>query len=382
MKHIYLDYAAATPIDPSVSEVMQPYLSDNFYNPSATYLAAQAVRKDVDRARTYIAKNLGVRPREIIFTAGGTEANNLAIQGILNNYPGKHVVVSAIEHKSVLEPARLFDFSLASVKNDGRVDIKALVDQIRDDTVLVSIMLANNEVGSIQPINDITKLLETIRGQRIESGNKLPLYLHTDACQAPNYLSVLPHSLGVDLMTLNGGKVYGPKQIGLLYIRTGLDIKPIILGGGQEWGVRSGTENVASIIGFARALTLATSRHQFEVKRMLVLQNKFIKGISTNIPKAIINGSLNNRLANNIHATFPGIDNERLMMELDERGVQCAVGSACTASSDEPSHVLMAMGLSHSDAQSSLRFSMGRNTTEDDIDTTLSCLADCVSRVY
>lgn len=379
MKSIYLDYAAATPVDPSVIAAMQPYLSVNFYNPSATYLAAQSVKHDVDQARARIARSMGVRPREIIFTAGGTEANNLAIQGVMNSFPGSHLVVSAVEHKSVIEPAGLFDYTLAAVDADGRVNIAKLAKTIRNNTVLVSVMLANNEVGVLQPLSDIAKLLDIVREQRSKAGNALPIYLHTDACQAPNYLSVLPHSLGVDLMTLNGGKVYGPKQTGLLYVKTGVKIKPIILGGGQEWGVRSGTENVAGIIGFTEALVRAIDRHQTEAKRMQDLQKSFIKELGQKLPNALINGSLKHRIANNIHVTFPGVDNERLIMELDELGVQCAVGSACTASSDEPSHVLMAMGITQADAQSSLRFSMGRQTRQEDVQVTIKLLASLVN---
>lgn len=379
MKSIYLDYAAATPVDPAVIAAMQPYLSVNFYNPSATYLVAQSVKHDVDQARARIARSMGVRPREIIFTAGGTEANNLAIQGVMNSFPGSHLVVSAVEHKSVIEPAGLFDYTLAAVDADGRVNIAKLAKTIRNNTVLVSVMLANNEVGVLQPLSDIAKLLDIVREQRSKAGNALPIYLHTDACQAPNYLSVLPHSLGVDLMTLNGGKVYGPKQTGLLYVKTGVKIKPIILGGGQEWGVRSGTENVAGIIGFTEALVRAIDRHQTEAKRMQDLQKSFIKELGQKLPNALINGSLKHRIANNIHVTFPGVDNERLMMELDELGVQCAVGSACTASSDEPSHVLMAMGITQADAQSSLRFSMGRQTRQEDVQVTIKLLASLVN---
>lgn len=374
MKQIYLDHAAATPVDPAVMEAMLPYFADYFYNPSATYLAAQKVHKDIEAARASVAKTLGVRPREIVFTAGGTEANNMAVQGVMRAFPGKHVVVSAVEHKSVLEPAQLFNHTLTPVLADGRVDLPQLEQSIRADTVLVSIMLANNEIGSIQPLSEVVELLARTRSDRKKVGNQVPLYLHTDACQAVNYLSVMPHRLGVDLMTLNGGKIYGPKQSGMLFVRTGVQLQPLILGGGQEWGVRSGTENVPGIIGFAAALQLAAEHYKTEVRRTQDLQKQFIDQLEKALSNVVINGSLKHRLANNVHVTFPGQDNERLMMELDERGVQCAVGSACTASSDEPSHVLMAIGLSEAEAKASLRFTLGRQTTTGDIDTVIGVL--------
>lgn len=379
MKQIYLDHAAATPLDQGVMAAMQPYFADDFYNPSATYLAAQKVHKDVEAARADVAKTLGVRPREIIFTAGGTEANNLAVQGVMLAFPGKHLVVSAIEHKSVLEPAELFEHTLAPVLADGRVDLSKLEQLIQDDTILVSIMLANNEIGSIQPLAEVAELIVRVRTSRQQAGNDLPLYLHTDACQAANYLSVMPHHLGVDLMTLNGGKIYGPKQSGLLYVRTGVQLQPVIRGGGQEWGMRSGTENVPGIVGFAQALKTAAEQHQTEAKRLQALQKQFITGLAQAVPDTAVNGSVKHRLANNVHVTFAGMDNERLMMELDERGVQCAVGSACTASNDEPSHVLMAIGLGQTEAQASLRFTMGRQTTTDQIDTVLGVLKQLCS---
>lgn len=372
---IYLDYAAATPMDPKVLKAMEPYFSDKFFNPSATYLAAKDVNKDIQNARGTVARQLGARPSEIIFTAGGTEANNLAIHGIMQKYPGKNVVLSVIEHESVLMPAESYEHKLAPVLADGVIDLPKLTKLIDDDTVLVSVMYANNEIGTIQPIHEISKIIENIKDRRQKNGNKTPLFFHTDACQAAAYLDLHVSRLGADLMTINGGKIYGPKQSGALFVKTGTTLQPQILGGGQEWGVRSGTENVAGIIGLGIALDLVQTRRHAEVKRLQALQQHFFGLIQQHVPEAVINGTGKNRLPNNVHLTFPGQDNERLMMELDERGIICAVGSACSASSEEPSHVLKAIGLSDAQAQASLRFTMGHSTTISDIEKTVATLA-------
>lgn len=364
---VYLDYAAATPIDAVVLEAMQPYFGVQFFNPSATYSAAEQVRHDVDAARGRIAHWLGARPSEIVFTAGGTEANNLAIHGVMQQFPGGNIVVSAIEHESVLAAAHVYDCREAGVTPDGVVDVDKMASLIDDNTVLVSVMYANNEVGTIQPIRQIALLLEKIRKDRRAEGNKLPLYFHTDAAQAAAYLDLHTARLGVDLMTINGGKIYGPKQTGALFVSANVQLKPQVLGGGQERGIRSGTENVAGAIGLAKALDLVQERRHEEVKRLQSLQSKFFDMIEDKFPEAVINGSRKNRLPNNIHVTFPGEDNERLIFQLDEAGILCAAGSACSASNEEPSHVLKAMGRSDEDAQSSLRFTMGRQTTEADI---------------
>ncbi|MGZ6004646.1 MAG: cysteine desulfurase family protein [Candidatus Saccharimonadales bacterium] len=377
-KTIYMDYAAATPMDDTVLAAMQPYFAQKFYNPSATYLAAKAVHADVEAARAKVAHWLGSRPSEIVFTAGGTEANNLAIQGVMRQFPDANLVVSAFEHDSVLEPARQFDHKIAKVSADGRLDLTDLEAKINHKTILVSVMYANNEIGTLQPLKEVAKIIDKIRINRQKQGNKLPIYLHTDACQAANYLDLHVDRLGVDLMTINGGKIYGPKQSGALYIKTGVLLTPQILGGGQENGHRSGTENVPAIIGLSTALDLAQIKRLTEVKRLAELQQRFVDKIVNSIKSASVNGSLRQRLPNNIHLTFPGVDNERLMMQLDEQGIMSAVGSACSASNEEPSHVLKAIGLSDADAQSSLRFTMGRSTTAADIDHTVKVLTELV----
>ncbi len=369
MKQIYLDYAAATPLDPAVLQAMQPFFVEQFFNPSATYSAAQKVRAELEAARATIAHWLGARPSEVIFTAGGTEANNIAIRGVMAQYPEGNVVISAIEHESVLATAHEFDCREAKVTADGVVDVDQLMRLIDDKTVLVSVMYANNEMGAIQPLRNITQAIEGIRKQRREQGNSLPLYVHTDAAQAAAYLDLHVARLRVDLLTINGGKIYGPKQSGALFVGAHVRLKPQITGGGQEGNIRSGTENVAGCVGLATALQLVQERRHEEGKRLHHLQQLFFDALHAEIPSVIVNGSRKSRLPNNVHITIPGQDNERLIFALDEQGILCAAGSACSASNEEPSHVLQAMGISVADAQSSLRFTMGRATTQAAIRT-------------
>jgi cysteine desulfurase len=367
-KPIYLDYAAATPLDETVLAAMQPYFSAQFYNPSATYGAARGVHQALSNARAGVAGVLGARPSEIIFTAGGTEANNLAIHGVMSRFKDGNLVVSAIEHESVLEPARRYDCRQAAVGPDGRLDLDDLAAKIDDNTVLVSVMYANNEIGTVEPLRDVSRLVAGVRERRRKQGNDKPLYLHTDAAQAGNYLDLHVSRLGVDMMTINGGKIYGPKQSGALYVKAGLVLEPLVYGGGQERGLRSGTENVAGAIGLAQALELAQAGRREESERLIQLQQQFIDGLCKTAPEIIINGSRKYRLPNNVHITVPGRDNERLLIQLDEAGVQAAAGSACSASNEEPSHVLKALGVTEKDAQASLRFTLGRHTTPGDIE--------------
>lgn len=368
---IYLDYAAATPIEPSVLAAMQPYFSHKFYNPSATYTQAVSVKKDLEAARSKVAHWLGARSSEIIFTAGGTEANNLAIHGVMRQFPKGNIVISGIEHESVLAPAQDYDCRQVKMQKDGRIDLEDLTKKIDKNTILVSVMSANNEIGTVQPLREIAKIITEKRHERIDS---LPLYLHTDACQAANYLDLHVARLGVDLMTINGGKIYGPKQSGALYVKAGIILQPQISGGGQERNLRSGTENVAGAVGLACALDLVQSSRQQEAARLKEIQAKFIAQIEKDLPRGIVNGSSKFRLPNNVHLTFPGKDNERLLIELEQAGVLAAAGSACNASNEEPSHVLRAIGLSDKDTQASIRFTMGRRTNLQEIKHTLKTL--------
>lgn len=375
-QYIYLDHAAATPIDEVVVQAMQPYFTQDFYNPSATYLPAVKIKQILEQARTKVAFWLGVKPSEIVLTAGASEANNLAIQGLMKHYPEANLVYGAIEHESVIEPSKLFNSREVSVKPDGRIDMDDLKQKIDEKTVLISVMQANNEIGTIEPLHDIAKLIEQIKDQRRQSNNSLPLFFHTDATQAANYLDLHANRLGVDLMSLNGGKIYGPKQTGVLYVKSGINLEPLIYGGGQERGLRSGTENVAGFYGLATALDIVqTSRHE-ESERLAILQANFIDLLQKNSPHIQINGSLKYRLPNNIHIILPGKDNERMLLELEKQAILAAAGSACSASSEEPSHVLKAINKTDDQAQSSLRLTMGRTTSIEDVKKTVQAISN------
>lgn len=366
MKKIYLDYAAATPMDKRVVAAMEPYFSDKFHNPSALYSQARQVSKDLGQARSLVARWLGAKPAEIIFTAGATEANNLAIDGFMQQHPGAELLTSAVEHDSVLAPAGSYPHRRIPVAKDGLVDPRQLSRMISDRTVLVSVMMVNNETGAIQPLAEIAAMIKSIRQARLDRGISLPLIFHSDAAQAGNYLNLQTARLGVDLLSINGGKIYGPKQAGALYVKAGISLRPLIRGGGQESGLRSGTENVAAAIGLATALDIAQTRRPAEAKRVMSLRQEFEADLRQKLPAAIINGG-RRRAPHLVSLTLPGFDNERLMMELDELGVQVAIGSACSASSAEPSHVLAAMGLSRPAIQSTLRLSVGRPTTKTEL---------------
>ncbi len=376
MQHIYLDHAAATPVDERVVSAMSPYLTEHFYNPSALYSAAQDVRKAVEEARSVVAGVLSTRPAEIVFTAGATEGNNMAIHGVMTQYHDAQVAVSGLEHDSVLAAAERHSSGIIPVTEDGIVTPEAVRATVTDKTVLVSVMYANNEVGTIQPIRRIGQMLAEIRAERRKAGNSMPLYFHTDAAQAANYLDLQVSRLGVDLLTLNGGKIYGPKQSGVLYVRGGVTLKPLIVGGGQEAGLRSGTENVPAIIGLAQALQIASQMRMAETNRLQALQRHVFSRLADSLPDLIVTGSQKHRLPNNIHLIMPGRDNERLLFELDGRGIMAAAGSACSASSDLPSHVLKAMGYTDEYARSSLRLTTGRSTDQAAVDTLIAALIE------
>lgn len=375
-KTIYLDYAAATPMDVRVMKAMEPYFTKQFYNPSALYLAGRDSRLALDKARSNIAVWLGARPAEIIFTSGATEANNMAIQGIMRQFPEGELLVSAIEHKSVLAPAAIFGARQIPVTPEGHVQPENLKKFLSSKTVLVSIAMVNNELGALQPLKKLNQVIVEERKCRRRAGNNLPLYLHTDAAQAGNLFDLHVSRLGVDMMTINGGKIYGPKGSGFLYVKTGVSLKPLVLGGGQEMGRRSGTENLAAVVGLATAFDLAQNQRTKEVQRLNTLRELFVAELENKLPKVRMNGTLKNSAPHIVSVSFPGQDNERLVMELDEHGVQIATGSACSASSAAPSHVLKAIGLPDELARATLRFSFGRQTTKDDIKKAAVLLGD------
>lgn len=352
----YFDYAATTPLSSDVLAVMLPYFSDQFYNPSSLYSGAVKVKSALNDSRSRISKILEVKSDEIIFTSGCTEANNLAIQGVMNLYSGKKILFSAIEHDSVRLTAEKYAHDVIPVDANGVVDLTSLGGLIDDDTVLISIMTINNEIGTTQPLRKIAKIVESVRKKRGPSG--LPLYLHTDAAQAPNISNINASSFGVDMMSLSGSKIYGPKGVGCLYLKNGIPINPILSGGGQERGLRSGTENVANIVGFSLSLENAALQHATEKVRITEL----MKYLCTELNK--MGGSTVAPPNSHIVAiTFPGIDAEYLLYELDCRGYMVASGSACHASSGQKSHVLSALGMSDDVAKSTIRLSIGKYTT-------------------
>ncbi len=373
---IYLDHAAATPLDQDVFALMTPYMTEKFHNPSSLYLAARETRVALENARQDIAQVLGAKSGEIIFTSGGTEANNLAIHGVMGGGAGKNIVVGAIEHESVLSPAEKYDRRIAPVRPDGRIDLQKLEALIDQNTAMVSIMYANNEIGSIQPLKDIADIIRTK-----EKTLDTEIIFHTDAAQAANYLNLHVGRLDVDLMTLNSGKLYGPRAVGCLYVRTGLSLNTQLLGGGQESGRRSGTENVAGAVGFAAALIRTQMIREAETKRLSAIRWAVIGKLHETIPEMLLNSPHNHCLPNAINITIPNVDGEALVMAMDQQGVQLATGSACHASSDLPSHVLTAIGRSRDEASASIRITMGRDTTEEMMSETVKSLQRCLKQL-
>ena len=379
-KSIYLDYAAATPLDSRVLEAMLPYFADDFYNPSSPYEPARKVRRDIDAAREKIAHILGARPSEIIFTAGATESINLAFAQTVRKENSS--IVSAVEHDAVLRTAQQGHYCIAPVTEKGTVKLDDLEAMITDTTQIISIGLVNNEVGTIQSLPKVATIIEKIRQSRLEVDNHTPLYLHTDASQAAGMLDIHTARLGVDLLTLNAAKVYGPKQVGLLWVRAGIRLSPLLCGGGQEQGLRSGTENVAGIIGFAKALEIAEGQRKQEVARLGKLRDLMQSRLCAEFKQCIIAGNQKHRVAHILHISFPGLDAERLLFALESRGVYVATGAACAASKQESSHVLRAIGMNEEEMRGSLRLSVGRYTTEEEVDRGISQIIEVVQKEY
>lgn len=376
---IYLDHAATTPVDDRVLQAMLPYLKEKFGNPSSMYRIGQEARAAIDGARESIGEILGCAPREILFTSGGTEANNLALIGIAQQYKknGRHIISTTIEHDSVLKPLHYleekgFEVTYVDVDRDGLVHPAAIRGSVRPDTILVSVAYANNEIGVIQPISEIAHAINEVK--------KKP-YFHTDACQAAPCLSLNVKEFGVDAMTLNGGKIYGPKGVGCLYLREGVKIVPQILGGGQEYRVRSGTENVAGIVGISKALELVQQEREKESARLLPLRDMLIDGILHSISDSRLNGSREKRLPNNVNVSFKGLEGETILMRLDMLDIAASSGSACTSASLEPSHVIRALKIGEEWTHSSTRFSLGHGTTEQEIEFVLAHLPTIVKEL-
>ncbi len=436
-KRIYLDHAATTYVDSRVLRAMQPFFAKNFGNASALYEEGRAAKTALEDSRKKIADLIGTSKEEIIFTSGGTESNNIAILGILNsmsdmrhptnikNVTSKeiqkpHIITSNIEHHSVisliehLEKNGKIEATYIKVKQNGILDSRDIAANLKENTILVSIMYANNEIGTIQPISEISKIIRNFRNRQFPNSNPIPStrdsgqfldksqnlktktdqikisnsqdlnpfpYFHTDACQAAEYLEMNVQKLGVDLMTVNGSKIYGPKGIGFLYVKKEIEISPITYGGGQELGLRPGTENIASIVGLATAFELANKEKQKESRRLIALRDYFIKKLNEKISNIVLNGDPLKRLPNNINISILGIEGEAAVLYLDAKDVSCATGSACTSESLDPSHVIMALERTYEYANGSLRFSLGKKTTKNELDYVLKVLPPIVEKL-
>jgi len=356
---LYLDHAASTPMDERVLTAMQPYFSDKFFNPSSPYAPAVAVRREYEDAKHRLAMCIGAKGDELIITAGATESINLMFASVAG-----HVVTANIEHHAVLEAAKRHEYTLVESTEKGIVLADTIRAAIRPDTQLVSVALANNELGTIQPLRDIAEVVKHERTRRLESGDMTPIYLHTDASQGVGQLDVNVARLGVDAMTINAGKIYGPKQVALLWTASYVRLEPQVVGGGQERGLRSGTENVAGTIGFATALELAMDHRKFESERLTKLRDSLQAKLLTAFPTAVVSGSQKKRLPGHLHISFPSVDAERLIFALESKGVLVATGSACAANKGTRSHVLTAIGLAPEVADGSLRITLGRLTDD------------------
>ncbi len=372
---IYLDHNATTPVDPRVFEAMKPYLTEKYGNPSSIYRAGQDVRKAVEDARDLVAALLGATSREVYFTSGGTESDNTAIKGIALNRGSGHVITSAIEHPAVLEAVkwlekRGFTATYVGVDSDGLVDPREVRDAVRDDTILISIMHANNEVGTIQPIEEIAAIAR-------EKG----VPFHTDAVQTAGKLGIDVDAMGIDLLSLSAHKFYGPKGVGALYVRKGTRFDPCVHGGHQERGVRGGTENVAGIVGLGKAAEIAAAEMDEERVRVGRLRDRLERGLAERITDLEFNGHREKRMYNTASVIVKYVEGEAMLLNLDYHGIAASSGSACTSGSLDPSHVLLAMGLPAPTAHGSLRFSLGRGTTEDDIDKVIEVLPPIVEKL-
>jgi cysteine desulfurase len=377
MKRTFLDHAATTPTDPRVVEAMLPYFSDSFGNPSSIHSLGLETRTAVAEAREKVASLIGAAGDEIIFTSGGTEADNLAIKGIAqaNAQRGKHIVTTRIEHHAVEESCRYlekqgFKVTHVAVDQDGLVDPREVERAVTPETILISVMHANNEVGTIQPIAEISRVARS-RG----------IYFHTDAVQTVGHIPAKVDDLGVDLLAISAHKLYGPKGIGVLYVRKGTRIVSFLHGGGQERGLRASTENVPGIVGLGKAAEIAQAEMDAESKLVTRLRDKLIKGLLERIPQVRLNGHPTKRLPNNVNISVASVEGESLAVSLDLEGIAVSTGSACSSEAMEPSHVLTGMGVPVELARGSVRFSLGRDNTDADIERVLEAFPRIVSRL-
>ena len=364
---IYLDHGATTRVDERVLNKMIPYYSLNFGNPSSVYFIGRRNKRVIEEARQNVASCLGAKPKEIYFTSCGSESDNLALKGVAyaNSSRGKHIITSKIEHSAILNTCATlerqgFKVSYLNVDCNGVINLEELENSITQDTILISIMFANNEIGTIEPIEKISQIAK-----------KHNVYFHTDAVQAVGNVRINVDELGIDLLSMSAHKFYGPKGVGALYVRDGINFERIQDGGGQEKGKRSGTENVAGIVGLCTAIQYAYKEFDFNNTKVTALRNYFINNLIKQFDNVKINGDLNNRLPGNINVSFDGIDGEQLLLKLDEYGICASSASACSTGSSKPSHVLTAIGLTKEQAAGTVRFTLGKENTQSDIDYTI-----------
>lgn len=371
---MYLDHAAATPVDPVVLDAMMPYFGEKFFNPSSPYSEAVEVKRDYAEAKQRIARSLGVQSDELVMTAGATESINIAF-----SVAGESPLVGSVEHVAILRAARRAG-QTAVIKADkkGRITAEAVATALSPQATFVSVGLVNNELGTVQPVEDIARVVETERRRRQEAGDDTPLLFHCDASQAAALIDIKIKRLGVDLLTLSAAKVYGPKQVGLLWVRPGVMVQPTIVGGGQELGLRSGTENVAGVVGFAVALELAAKRRSGEIKRLRSMRDEMCSRLADEFSEMIISSDHKKGLVNFLNISFPGLDAERLIFLLETQGVMVATGSACAANRGTQSHVLEEIGLGEAAIQGSLRISLGRLTTLEGVERATELIAEAV----
>jgi cysteine desulfurase len=377
MKRIYLDYAATTPTHPEVVKAMLPYFTDAFGNPSSIHSLGQETKAAIEEARDKVARLIGARSEEIVFTSGGTEADNFAVKGVAyaNRQRGNHIITTSIEHHAVLESCKFlegqgFEVTYLPVDKYGLVDPEDVRKAITDKTILISVMHANNEIGTIEPILEIAKI-----AQRQE------IYFHTDAVQTIGHIQVNVDALGVDLLSISAHKIYGPKGIGALYIRKGTRIVPFMHGGEQERGRRASTENVPAIVGFGKAVEIAESELKDEMERLTSLRDELIRGLFERMEGIYLNGHPSQRLPSNVNISVEFVEGESMAISLDLDGIAASTGSACASNAIEASHVLLALGLPAWLCHGSLRLSLGRETTREDMERVLEVLPRIVSRL-
>ena len=379
----YFDHAGTTPTAPEVVEAMLPYFGHLYGNPSSVHTVGQEARHALDDSRESVASVLNCRTREIVFTSGGTESDNAAIHGAATalRETGSHVITSSVEHHAVLHACQFlenvgFDVTYLPVDGDGTVSAESVYNSINEDTTLVTLMYANNEIGAINPITEIAKAVK-MRSQELHR----TIVMHTDAVQAAGFLSLDVRELGVDMLSLSGHKFYGPKGSGVLFLKRGTPFLPLIVGGGQERERRSGTENIAAIVGLATALKIANDSRHSNSEHCMSLRDEIIRRVTTDIPSVSLNGGNTNRLPNNVNFAFEGVEGESILLGLDMAGIAASSGSACSSGSLEPSHVLLALGQTAELARSSLRITLGKDNTHEEIDYLISTLSDLVGNL-